>query len=79
MYEYKRISPVIFVLEDNGDKYYFATKMNAKIKWISLGNKAYTAPIKCFRFESKQELLDFVTGQNHGDTNDNQSTNRNNL
>ena len=77
--KYKQISPVVYVLEANEEKYYFTTKKKAKLKWVAMGNKAYKAPVKCLRFYNKQDFLNYLTGQNNGDINDNQSANRNNL
>jgi len=78
--EHPRISPVIFVLKvSEEEKYYFASKWLAKLKWRMMGNPAYTAPIKTYRFDNKQDLLNFVTGQSFGDMNEYQSITRNNL
>lgn len=61
-----RIAPTVYVLNTK-PKYYFASVAQARAKYKSMGYSGYSAPVEMIRFSNKQQLLDFVSGQNDGE------------
>lgn len=62
MSEYGRISTRVYVLHTE-PKYIFATKTQAKAKHKEMGYPAYKAPVTTHVFDTKQQMINFICGQ----------------